>query len=105
MPDNNSLFAANIRFLRKEKMSMTQIQFAELIGATRGQIVSYEIGESRPKGKVESQLLEKFTVTREQLYNSKLTGQTKAPVHPVTLEKRIEKLETQVELILKLLRK
>lgn len=105
MNKNNSLFAANIKFLRK-RMGMTQSEFAELLGATRGQIVSYEISESKPKGKIESEIISKFKISREQLYDIELNNGTigNKPAHPVTLEKRIEKLENQVELLLKLLK-
>lgn len=103
MNKTNSLFAANIRFLRKVKMKMTQAEFGELLGATRGQIVSYEIQESRPKGQIESELLRKFKITRQQLYDSKLTATTKAPPHPDDLEKRIARLEVQINLIVEIL--
>lgn len=85
---------------------MTQNEFAELVGGTRGQIVSYEIGESKPKGKIESEILTKFKISREQLYNMELNNGTigSKPAHPVTLEKRIEKLEAQVEMLVKLLK-
>lgn len=85
---------------------MTQAQFGELIGATRGQVVSYEIGESRPKGKIESEILSQFKISRESLYESKLNQNSlrHAPVHPVTIEKRIVRLETQVEMLVGLLK-
>lgn len=101
MIDSNKTFAANIKHLRG---ALSQTDFAVKIGATRGQVATYERGENRAKGKVELRICEVFSITREQLYESDLTKKKVTPINGTeTLTKRIEKLEAQVELMVSLL--
>lgn len=87
---------------------MSQTEFAEFLHTTRGAIAAYEGGQSRPKGEVESNICELFKLNREQLYKVKLTAQNITDQYiqskPISLEKRIEKLETQIDLLTGLLR-
>lgn len=78
---------------------LTQEEFADLVGATRGQIASYESGSFRPKADVERAICKLLDID-----NSKLLYKNGKEVTPSgSLHERIRKLEQQVEVIMQLL--
>lgn len=98
---SSSHFAANMKFLRA-KVKKTQSDFGKYIGATRAQVQSYEEGRAKPKPTVELAICSRFGLSRDQLHGSDISKGI-APEKLLTIDERVDRLEVQVETILKIL--
>lgn len=63
--------ASNIREIRVS-LKKSQSEFGAMIGATRGQIGSYEEGRAEPKAEITAKICQLFSITQDELFNKKL---------------------------------
>lgn len=66
-----SMLSDNIKFLR-EKKGLSQEDFGKLIGATRGQVGSYEEDRAKPKTEIANKICKHFSIQVEDLFAKRL---------------------------------
>ncbi len=100
------MIADNIKYLRKEVKRLSQKDFAELLGVTRGMIDTYERRVAKPDTDFCNRLANLFGISVNDLLNTSLNANTKiilngenSPAGTATKDDIIAAKNEQIELL------